>query len=65
MGVQDSKRESEAHGPPLSEGVATDEVVLSKDGFKLFPQPVVGDPLDPLNWTFARKHTILAVVMSL
>lgn len=41
------------------------EVVLSKDGFKLFPRPVVGDVLDPLNWPFTQKHIILALIMSL
>jgi hypothetical protein len=40
-------------------------VVLSKDGFKLFPQPVLGDSLDPLNWSFIQKHIILAIVMFL
>jgi hypothetical protein len=46
-------------------GHITDELVLSKDGLPLFPQPVLGDDLDPLNWSFAQKHTILAIVMSL
>ncbi len=48
-----------------SVGQATDELVLSKDGLPLFPQPVLGDDLDPLNWSWAQKHTILAIVMSL
>ncbi|KID98765.1 Major facilitator superfamily domain, general substrate transporter, partial [Metarhizium majus ARSEF 297] len=43
----------------------TTEFVLSKDGFKLFPQPILGDHLDPLNWSFAQKHTILAIIMSI
>lgn len=43
----------------------TNELVFSKDGFKLFPQPVAGDDLDPLNWSFAQKHIILAIVMSM
>lgn len=38
---------------------------VGDDGFKLFPQPVAGDPLDPLNWSFAQKHAILAIVMAL
>lgn len=46
-------------------GQATDELVLSKDGLPLFPQPVVGDDLDPLNWSVAQKHSILAIVMAL
>ena len=51
----------------LPESIApeADEVLLSKDGFRLFPQPILGDELDPLNWSFFRKHTILAIVMSL
>ena len=40
------------------------DVGVSKDGLKLHPQPTA-DPLDPLNWTSWRKHTILAVVMYL
>ncbi|KAK8118259.1 uncharacterized protein PG998_006540 [Apiospora kogelbergensis] len=47
-------------------GLDTNEAVLvGDDGFKLFPQPVAGDPLDPLNWSFAQKHAILAIVMAL
>jgi hypothetical protein len=49
----------------LHAGQATFEVLLNKDGFKLHPQPVQSDPLDPLNWSFTRKHSILAIVMSL
>ncbi len=41
------------------------EVQLDKNGFELKPQPVVGDPLDPLNWTGAQKHVMLAIVMAL
>jgi hypothetical protein len=48
-----------------SVGQVTDELVLSKDGLPLFPQPVLSDDLDPLNWSSAQKHTILAIVMSL
>lgn len=44
---------------------AANEVATSEDGFKLFPQPVHGDNLDPLNWSFAQKHIILAIVMSM
>lgn len=35
---------------------------VSKDGLKLHPQPTT-DPLDPLNWSWMKKHTILAIVM--
>lgn len=35
---------------------------LTRDGVRLHPQPTA-DPLDPLNWTKARKNTILAIVM--
>ena len=40
------------------------DIRISKDGVKLHPQPTA-DPLDPLNWSFAKKHTILAIVMYL
>ena len=40
------------------------DIAISKDGVKLHPQPTA-DPLDPLNWSFAKKHTILAIVMYL
>ena len=33
-----------------------------RDGVKLHPQPTV-DPLDPLNWSWTKKHTILGIVM--
>lgn len=33
-----------------------------RDGVKLHPQPTA-DPLDPLNWSSFKKHTILGVVM--
>ncbi|KAF2762094.1 major facilitator superfamily transporter [Pseudovirgaria hyperparasitica] len=41
-----------------------DAPVLLKDGFKMHPQPT-SDPLDPLNWSWVKKHSILAIVMSL
>ncbi|KFG83841.1 putative MFS transporter [Metarhizium anisopliae] len=53
---------SNADASPSQE---TTEFVLSKDGFKLFPQPILGDHLDPLNWSFAQKHIILAIIMSI
>ena len=40
------------------------DVAISKGGLKSHPQPTA-DPLDPLNWTSWRKHTILAIVMYL
>ena len=40
------------------------DISISKDGVKLHPQPTA-DPLDPLNWSSAKKHTILAIVMYL
>ncbi|KAK7991422.1 Major facilitator superfamily transporter [Apiospora saccharicola] len=52
--------------PNGNDHLATDEVVfVGEDGFKLFPQPVRGDKLDPLNWSFAQKHVILAIIMAL
>ncbi|KAK3356315.1 major facilitator superfamily domain-containing protein [Lasiosphaeria hispida] len=49
----------------VSRGAITDELALSKDGFALFPQPVLSDDLDPLNWSSVQKHTILAIIMAL
>lgn len=43
----------------------TDELSLTKNGLKLFPQPVRGDALDPLNWSFFQKHVILTIIMAL
>ncbi|KAI6779418.1 MFS transporter [Emericellopsis cladophorae] len=43
----------------------TDELYLTKNGLKLFPQPVREDALDPLNWSFVQKHVILAIIMAL
>lgn len=40
------------------------EVGVVKDGLKVHPQPTA-DPLDPLNWSTLKKHTILAIVMYL
>ncbi|KAL8709233.1 MAG: hypothetical protein Q9220_005976 [cf. Caloplaca sp. 1 TL-2023] len=37
---------------------------IVKDGIRLHPEPTA-DPLDPLNWSSAKKHTILAIVMYL
>lgn len=72
--MNDPKDGNKAPGPPGTPpesepkqpvGHITDELVLSKDGLPLFPQPVLGDDLDPLNWSSTQKHTILAIVMSL
>jgi hypothetical protein len=38
--------------------------VVRKDGAILHPQPTA-DPLDPLNWSWARKHIILGIVIYL
>lgn len=46
-------------------GQITAEVLLDPNGFKLFPQPVRGDDLDPLNWSSWQKHVILSIVMAL
>ncbi|KAF2089930.1 putative MFS transporter [Saccharata proteae CBS 121410] len=43
---------------------AVEAPVVLKDGMKLHPQPT-SDPLDPLNWSSARKNSILAIVMAL
>ncbi|KAF6832983.1 major facilitator superfamily transporter [Colletotrichum musicola] len=46
-------------------GKTTQEVILTKDGFSVHPQPVQDDPLDPLNWSTFQKNTILSIVMAL
>ncbi|MCJ1470298.1 hypothetical protein MMC07_008943 [Pseudocyphellaria aurata] len=45
-------------------GNGNQDLVITKDGVRLHPQPT-GDPLDPLNWSSVKKHTILAIVMYL
>jgi len=35
---------------------------ITRDGIRVHPQPTT-DPLDPLNWSFIQKHSILAIVM--
>ena len=51
--------------PDTEAGHVAAEVLLDKNGFKLFPIPVRGDGLDPLNWSSVQKHGILAIVMAL
>ncbi|GJN80469.1 hypothetical protein PLIIFM63780_003995 [Purpureocillium lilacinum] len=69
--MNEKTTEQGASRPELSDsteshiGDTTHEVVLSKDGFKLFPQPVPSDPLDPLNWSWVQKHSILGIIMAL
>ena len=41
-----------------------EDVGISKHGMRVHPQPSA-DPLDPLNWSKFKKHTILAIVMYL
>ena len=43
-------------------GSTTNDIVVSKDGLAVHPQPTT-DPLDPLNWSKMKKHVILAIVM--
>jgi hypothetical protein len=64
----DSIKEKSALSPQDEQIVAEKPqrvVRLTKDGFKMHPQPVDADPLDPLNWTSVQKHSILAIVMAL
>ncbi|KAI6855169.1 hypothetical protein D0864_11734 [Hortaea werneckii] len=39
-------------------------LVKAHTGMSLHPQPTT-DPLDPLNWSPVRKHSVLAIVMAL
>jgi len=42
--------------------VQAHEAFVVRDGIRVHPQPT-SDPLDPLNWSSFRKHSILAIVM--
>ena len=65
LGKDDGEPERLAEkGTILGEERQSYDIAISKDGLKLHPQPTA-DPLDPLNWSFAKKHTILAIVMYL
>ncbi|EME46480.1 hypothetical protein DOTSEDRAFT_78755 [Dothistroma septosporum NZE10] len=49
----------------VESGQVTTGVLYDKNGFELFPQPIEGDSLDPLNFSSLQKHGILAIVMAL
>ncbi|KAH0553403.1 hypothetical protein GP486_006526 [Trichoglossum hirsutum] len=49
-------------GPNTLEAVEAIGSGWSQDGLQLHPKPTC-DPLDPLNWSSAKKHGILAIVM--
>lgn len=53
------KEKGSAEEPDIQ--ASYDHSVL-RDGVKLHPQPTA-DPLDPLNWSSFKKHTILGIVM--
>lgn len=38
------------------------DFAVEKDGVRMHPQPT-SDPLDPLNWSSFKKHSILGIVM--
>lgn len=40
----------------------SENAFITRDGIRVHPQPTT-DPLDPLNWSFVQKHSILAIVM--
>ncbi|KAI5362814.1 Putative major facilitator superfamily, MFS transporter superfamily [Septoria linicola] len=63
--VQFEKKVSIVDVPDTEAGYIAAEVLVDKNGFKLFPIPVKGDALDPLNWTWLQKHAILSIVMAL
>ena len=48
--------------PDPSSDFQNGEFIASSDGMGKFPQPTT-DPLDPLNWSSIRKHSILAIAM--
>ncbi|KAK4446759.1 MFS transporter [Podospora aff. communis PSN243] len=61
----EKQQKKDEKSSPVLLPTVTDELVLGKDGFALFPQPVLSDELDPLNWSSFQKHTILAIIMAL
>jgi len=70
MDALEKAKTSDPEQPKLAEknkhfDQETGIVIPSKDGIQLFPQPIAGDSLDPLNWSGVQKHTILAIVMAL
>ncbi|SMR62884.1 unnamed protein product [Zymoseptoria tritici ST99CH_3D1] len=62
---QSEKKGAVEVDPQTEAGSITAEVLLDKNGFRLFPIPVQGDVLDPLYWSWFQKHTILSIVMAL
>lgn len=48
-------------GDQEKQHVAEPQTTFVRDGLAVFPHPT-SDPLDPLNWSWGRKHSILAVV---
>jgi hypothetical protein len=55
------KEKDETPGQPSAE---FGDVLILDNALKLQPTPTL-DPLDPLNWSSAKKHSILAIVMAL
>jgi hypothetical protein len=62
---KDHKAPPTPTGSTIEGGHVTEELLLSPNGLPLWPQPVRGDDLDPLNWSKFQKHVILAIVMAL
>lgn len=58
------KNQDGSPSPLHGEIVQERHLSVDKHGMRLHPQPT-NDPLDPLNWSKTRKHSILAIVMSL
>lgn len=58
------KNETETPAFSAGAGAESSGTIVVKAGVTLHPQPTA-DPLDPLNWPWLKKHTILAIVMYL
>lgn len=58
------KEELDEKSTPIGIVEQPDGLAILKDGMRLHPQPT-SDPLDPLNWSSLKKHTVLAIVMYL
>lgn len=61
--------EKKAEDPSLAQDIPekqekflqnAEATTILRDGIAVFPKPT-SDPLDPLNWTSFRKHSILAI----
>jgi len=61
--LNESELAPESHNGGQEKPVkATDDAGVVHNGMRVHPQPT-SDPLDPLNWSSIRKHSILGIVL--